>query len=183
MWERAEGQGSRELRALMVLGVAHPEEGLASLSQLSIGQRDKRMLAVHERLSGRALALSADCARCEQPVEVALDARVLAATTSDLDATDEPPPRLHHLRHEDIVIDFHLPDTSDLDALTVFDDVETARQALIDRCVHSATAADGTSLRGHELAADRNAPMPTSANAAGLCAAAGHTACIAVPKR
>jgi len=40
-----------------------------------------------------------------------------------------------------------------------------------------------TAMTGARLAADKNAPIPTSANARGSCAATGNTLCTARPNK
>jgi hypothetical protein len=151
MWERAQATASREVRALLVLSAAHPEETLDSLSRLSIGRRDRCLLELHQRLVGRTFELSSECPQCDQAIELALDTYELALTMSDIDVTNDSPGRLHRLSHEDTVIDFRLPTTADLDAVSLCADVESGKRQLIGRCVQAASLGDGCPLLIDEL--------------------------------
>ena len=76
VWERGLGQPLVE-RALTILAVGYPEMTGAELTALSVGERDRRLLALRERLFGKVLKSFAECPRCASSLEFSLDVNEL----------------------------------------------------------------------------------------------------------
>src|SRR5512132_3467594 len=72
VWECGLGQ-SLVQRALWLLSAACPDMSLDALAQLSIGQRDARLLELREWLFGSSLVSVAVCPRCREQLELAFD--------------------------------------------------------------------------------------------------------------
>jgi hypothetical protein len=65
-------------RALILLGVAHPEASVSTLSDWPVGRRDAALLALSERLFGPRLPAQAHCPRCAALLELEVDVAQLA---------------------------------------------------------------------------------------------------------
>jgi hypothetical protein len=112
-------------RALTLLRIAEPDQTIDSLACLTIGERDRRLLALRRRLFGGAFEAAATCVGCHATLEVSFAADQLLAG-GDPRAT------------ADVVVDgrtiaLRQPNTEDLlDALAQ----EPGRRAtaLLERC-------------------------------------------------
>src|SRR5579863_6077578 len=83
VWEQAAGEHSTG-RALTLLS-ACCEETRQVLANLSLGQRDARLLEIYRRLFGDSLEAFAECPQCGERLEYRLSAR-------DLASAHTPPP-------------------------------------------------------------------------------------------
>jgi hypothetical protein len=147
VWERG-GSQTPVRRALALLEAACSDTSPEELAQLSVGQRDARLLRLRELTFGPRLTSLATCVTCREQLE-------LSFTSADLllpsDESTEPL-ILHVAPYE---VRFRLPDSLDLAAISVDKsrDVESARQVLLARCLLSAERA-GEPLRIIDLPAE-----------------------------
>ncbi len=140
-WERGTGQPAGR-RALGLLMTAAEDDDLESLS---IGERDAGLLTLRERLFGPAVAAVASCPRCGERQELAFVVDDIRVPRPD------PPPDLA-LALDGYDVRFRLPTGVDLDALAGEDDVDSAAELLLDRCL-VATACGAGELPGSVIAA------------------------------
>src|SRR5688572_25306911 len=137
VWELGQDQDTlgRTL-AVLVGGLRLPR---AEAESLSLGERDARILGLHERIFGPRLAAMDACPRCAERVtfEVAVDS-IRAAAGPAADGTIE----LHGfarptwtLRSGAAVIGFRVPDSAELRAASTCASVAEARRLLLERCV------------------------------------------------
>ena len=138
-WERGFRQGAVE-RGLTLLALACPETAPQALVELSVGERDRRLLALRELLFGPRMTGLISCVRCREALEIEL------ATTELCAATPSQTPNLT-LRGEDYGLQLRLPDSRDLLACAAVA-AEDAAPLLLRACVVSA------SLRGENIAAE-----------------------------
>jgi hypothetical protein len=96
---------------------------------LSIGERDRRLLALHEVLFGPTLNSYAECPQCSAELEFQVDARGLLAAVTPGKTTGL------ELAIEDLRVRFRLPTTVDLEAISETHDVSSARRRLAERCI------------------------------------------------
>ncbi len=143
---------SAQERALHVLRIAYPEQDWESLFKMSIGRRDQALLHLRQQIFGERLTVTGECPRCREAVELALDTRELAAAATSAEMTADA--ATHRLEHGGIVIEFRLPNSSDLEMVAGHEDSESARRALLDWCVLSAIASDGSPSAGSELSGE-----------------------------
>ncbi|HUI06070.1 MAG TPA: phage baseplate protein [Verrucomicrobiae bacterium] len=120
-WERGLGQ-PRLQQALTLLAAAYPEVPPEALANLSIGQRDARLMELRELTFGANFTGLANCPACNETVELAFDTSAVRPaeameTPAELDAEVEGR-KLH----------FRLPTSADLFAVTT-------RDQLLDRCL------------------------------------------------
>jgi hypothetical protein len=75
-WEAGAGS-SPARRALLLLGLAAPDEAMGELVGLHLGEQNRRLLQLRVRCFGPSLQAVAACPECGIRVEVTLDAREL----------------------------------------------------------------------------------------------------------
>ncbi len=146
-WERGCGQASFQ-RALILLSVACPELTTDQLAQLSLGERDARLLALRELTFGSQLVSLANCSACGQPLEFSFKAeeiRVVSETDKVKESrgvcdSENIKPLSIHLDEYEVL--FRLPNSVDLAAIADSPDVAMSQQMLLQRCVLSARFLD-----------------------------------------
>jgi hypothetical protein len=119
-------------RALLVLSAASPEMPRQQLAALSVGERDARLLGIRERTFGSILDVFTICPSCQQELELSLTTTRLRFSAPDdrQDAGGEFSAAIG-----DLTVQYRLPDSTDLQAVAVCENVETAQRLLLDRCV------------------------------------------------
>jgi hypothetical protein len=145
VWERALGRTSPE-RALALLAAACPELSAEELSALSVGRRDRLLIALRECTFGPRLTSLAACDSCGEPLELSFDC-------SDISAAEgaQTPAELS-VEREGYEARFRLPNGGDLVAVALIGDADSARRTLLDRCVTHA-AREGAQVSTEELPA------------------------------
>jgi hypothetical protein len=124
-------------RAVAVLTFAYPEETADDLRRLPLGRRNARLLDVRERLFGSELYAFAECPRCGDALELALDVRAIRAEEPEVVEEWEMEAEGYRLR-------FRLIDSRDLKAAGHANGVDDARALLVARCVSEAWQDDRT---------------------------------------
>ncbi|MBV6447355.1 hypothetical protein [Nitrosomonas sp.] len=115
------------------------EEGQSAAEKLSIGQRDTYLFDLYQALFGSELTAVVHCPACTEILELAL-------TTSDLRLPAASLPlTMLALAEGTYRIQFRLPDSRDLLAISMCSDIEQAQSLLLKSCVHSVVQGD------HEL--------------------------------
>jgi len=151
-WERALPERP-VVRALALLA-ATSGVGTGELAELSLGERDRLLFALRERLFGTRLTSLASCPSCAETVELACETGDLAIASDQPEppaaAADAPAMRLVALEHEVV---YRRLNSADLLALHPDDDPAAARRRLIDRCILGATRS-GAPLGTDELPAE-----------------------------
>ena len=127
-WEQGDS-AAPFLRALLLLGVAHPDRPVEELARLSIGQRDALLLDLREKEFGPMLAALANCPSCGEVLELGFRA-------SDI-KIDQKPIQYITVRSGMYVARFRLPDSNDLSAIQP--GMPDAREIILARCLLSAT--------------------------------------------
>jgi ribosomal protein S27E len=157
-WEAAT-TASPAVRPLMLLVAAEPDASIDMLEQLSIPERDARLLALRESLFGQNFQSIVTCEQCGERVEIAFE-------TSDVQAV--PPKSPLPFRVDGYEGTLRLPVSADWVALADEMDVasvsskpanasfENLRHALARRCVltvgpESSTARGGVSTATIDL--------------------------------
>ncbi|MEY2500002.1 MAG: hypothetical protein QOI07_336 [Verrucomicrobiota bacterium] len=115
-------------RALTLLGLADEEALGRELSQLSVGERDAKLLALREGMFGRQLSGLTNCPACVEQLEFEIEAAAL-----NLDVRTPGGPIT--LSQSEYAIDLRLPMSGDLVALDPALGLEGNRRWLLDRCV------------------------------------------------
>ena len=130
-WEQGRAQTAVE-RSLALLAAACPGATPEALGQLSIGQRDARLLTLREWTFGPQLIGVARCGQCGEYLE-------LAFSTGEIRALPEVEPAgTLALEAGGYQVHFRLPNSFDLLAIAATNDAAAARQALFERCLLAA---------------------------------------------
>mgnify|MGYP001358306310 CR=1 FL=1 len=163
VWESGLAKTSVD-RLLVLLAAAHPEEPAKALAELSIGERDGRLLRMREALFGSRLPNTTRCPACSERLEWESDVADLfvrspaltgdpVTVSQDTAESIQPTSRRSELElaAEGCRITFRLPNSDDMIALSGQFDVEQARNQLLERCVIAASATDGAPLQLADL--------------------------------
>ena len=126
VWERGIGQPPVQ-RALTLLAAANPESSPVALANLSIGQRDARLIALRELTFGAEFTGLVNCPACDEKMELTFNAADLRPENeTELPGEFDLQMEGHHLR-------FRLPTSADLLAVN-------HREQLLDRCLSNGRA-------------------------------------------
>jgi len=123
VWEQGCGQPPMQ-RALLILAAANPELPPESLANLSIGQRDARLMQLRELTFGARFTGLANCPACDEKIELTFDAPAIHPA-EEIETRVEM-----ELNIEARELRFRLPTSADLLA------VNTGEQ-LVSRCLLS----------------------------------------------
>ena len=131
VWECGQRQHPVD-RALTLLSAACPDRKRSALAELSVGQRDRLLLALRGQTFGDTMMGFVECPSCAERLEF----DILA---SDLGLGPESPggPLEFEEDLEGLVIRYRLPNSSDLAAVARCRDVKTGRDLLVRQCVMS----------------------------------------------
>jgi hypothetical protein len=121
IWERGNSQPPVQ-RALTLLAAVCPESSPDTLANLSIGQRDARLLAMRELTFGAEFTGLADCPACNQKIELTFNASDIRPAAE----TETPAELTLHVDGRNLRV--RLPTSADLLAVN-------SREQLLDRCV------------------------------------------------
>ena len=129
VWELGHARSAVE-RAVLLISAAFPGTAVSDLAELSIGERDARLLRLRELIFGSRLAALADCPGCGEHLEFEMDAEQLRLSP--------PPDPAFSVDTGGYHVEFRLPNSVDLAAvLTGSADVDAGRRTLLDRCIRS----------------------------------------------
>ena len=120
-------------RALSLLEASFPDLEPEMLARFSIGQRDALLLSVRESTFGPRVAAITNCPDCSEQLELGFDVEDLRVAPSPVAPLDPA-----SLAVDDYELRFRLPDSLDLLAIAAHSDAQSAREALIKRCLLSA---------------------------------------------
>lgn len=157
VWESGQTQSPAE-RALTLLAAACPDAPISALLQLSIGQRDARLLTLRERCFGSQFASLAACPNCGEQLELNFDiADFKTSSGFEIAETIEPATDEVSLQeaeqcamgvtHEEMDLEgyqvsFRAPNSEDLAAAASGDagtDAAEITRRLLERCVTQAS--------------------------------------------
>ncbi|WP_437674842.1 phage baseplate protein [Sorangium sp. So ce131] len=144
-WERGLNQPP-VVRALLLLAGACPDETFDELSELPLGERDRRLLDLRERLFGPQLTATVTCPACGERLEAGL-------TVADIRLRpDDAASLANDLEVDGHRIVFRVPTSGDL--LAVVGASRSERHArLLQRCLIEIRGAGGEALRVDALPA------------------------------
>ena len=139
-WEKGLSEPSSR-RVFPVLAAAYLDCPPDELAALSIGERDRRLLALRESTFGPRLASIANCGQCGEVLEWEVETTHLlmkkpAELSGDLSVD-----------LEDFHVSFRLPNTLDLASISSSADAASARQRLLESCI------SGAQHKGEEVSA------------------------------
>jgi hypothetical protein len=127
-WEQGAAQSPAE-RAAALLAAVCPEAEREEIAAVSIGERDRRLLRLRERLFGPGIVSVADCPACGATVEMRFNVSDVIGETS---AAHREPLQVACDGYE---VSFRLPNSTDLREAGKAATEEDARDILLRRCV------------------------------------------------
>ena len=164
VWETGRAQHALD-RALTLLAAATPGTSRDALADLTVGERDARLLQLRALVVGSPGEGFAECPRCAERVEFPLE-------TASFVQPREVGAAERQIEVDGTVLRFRLPTSRDLAAVVAAADSATALAALLVRCV------DQTDLPNDVLAALSRAMLAADPQAEILlalrCPACGH---------
>src|SRR5262249_44275520 len=132
VWEA--GRQQHELdRALTLLSAASPGVSRDELADLTIGERDARLLRLREAVLGAGAAGISDCPQCGENVEFPLDTRTLDRAEGSAETARE-------IEVNGTRVRFRLPTSRDLGDVVAAPDQSRGLRRLIERCVVAPSA-------------------------------------------
>lgn len=149
VWERGLAHAN-ERWALLLLEAAFPDWTLQELERLSVGERDARLLTLRAWAFGGGFTSLAACPACAEQLELSFEAGDVRAPPRSVNG----PFLLSVGDHE---VEFRLPDSLDLVAVSANVDVDEARSELFARRLSSARRG------GEEVAASELPPEVSDA--------------------
>jgi hypothetical protein len=137
VWEA--GRQQHELdRALTLLAAAHPELSRDELADLTIGERDARLLRVWAVMFGGSASGTSECPECTGRVEFSLDTRNLADTGESAELARE-------IEVNGTSVRFRLPTSRDLAEAVAASDLSRGVRRLVEQCVIEPRVSEGLS--------------------------------------
>jgi hypothetical protein len=129
VWEQGEEMSAID-RALTILATACPEHARSELAALSVGQRDAWLFELRALTFGSQLDGFTLCGECSERLVFTLDLAPLRSRFSAPSGDEE-----FEFETDGRTIRFRLPNSRDLAAAAVCEDVAVARRLLAERCV------------------------------------------------
>jgi hypothetical protein len=130
VWERGRRQTSAR-RCLLLLAAASPDLSPDELAQLSIGQRDARLLTLREWMFGTRIESVVACPKCSERLELIFDVADIRAGS---EAENSPPGATYLLQFDGYEVRFRPPNSADLEAIVKCQTADAARARLLERC-------------------------------------------------
>jgi hypothetical protein len=128
IWESGLDQPPAK-RALSLLASANPDVSQNELAKLSIGKRDSNLLVLRELAFGPKLDCIAVCPTCKEQLEFTFEIDDIRSKPEN--NITEP----FSLERDGYEIQFRLPNSLDLIAISNFDDANSARNFLLKCCI------------------------------------------------
>ena len=141
-WERGYERSSIE-RALLLLAVAEPGEPFDRLAQVSIGERDARLLTLREHAFGRRMGSRVACPSCATELEFEF-------TTDDVRVSDATSPGDAVVHYNGYQVRVRPANSADLASLAAGEDVTANVHRLFGCCVLAASR-DGVTVAADAL--------------------------------
>src|SRR6266487_1367428 len=127
VWEA--GRQQHELdRSLTLLSAAYPGVSRDELADLTIGERDARLLRLREAVLGAGAAGISECPQCGDRVEFPLDTRTL-------EHAGETSSTAREIEVNGTCVRFRLPTSRDMAEVLAAPDGSHGVRRLIERCV------------------------------------------------
>ena len=144
-WENGLHQGPID-RALGLLEAVYPEQSAEAHAELSIGERDARLLQVRQVLFGPRITSTTLCPRCSERLEWESEVAELCVNEGRTSITELC------VEAETYRLKFRLPNSRDLAALPDGKDGSNdRRKQLLERCLKEASTPEGEALRIEQL--------------------------------
>ena len=138
LWEQG-AEATAVQRGLLLLTAIFPNVSSDSLAQLSIGQRNRRLLWLRQALFGDQLESVIHCPECQERLEFQFSA-------SDMldEAENDSEETIRSIQTGEFNVQFRLPNSLDMATIPVGSTVEEAETHLVESCLISINQAGKT---------------------------------------
>lgn len=128
IWEQGLNQTPFQ-RVLGLLSACNPDIPLDKLAKMPVGQRDRQLLLLREEIFGPDMTAISSCPKCSELLETNF-------STLDIDIIPEVDPQeILSAQLLDYLVEFRLPNSLDLNAISNLQDIESAKKILIKNCI------------------------------------------------
>jgi hypothetical protein len=128
IWEQGLDQTPSQ-RALGLLSACNPDIPLDKLAKMPVGLRDRQLLLLRDGIFGPDMIAVMSCPKCSELLETNF-------RTSDIYIDPYVDPQeILSVQLLDYLVEFRLPNSQDLNAISDLQDVESAKKILINRCI------------------------------------------------
>jgi hypothetical protein len=162
VWEAGRLQHALD-RALTILAAASPEASREALAELTIGERDARLLQLRALVLGAHAEGFAECPRCSERVEFPLDTE--AFTPRPEGRAPTRPDSSEELEINGRTIRFRLPTSRDLAQVVAASNSAQGLRHLVTSCIFTPNDSDSHD-DGHPGYHDRERELPDKTIAA-----------------
>ena len=128
IWEQATSAPPAQKATVLLAAFANQP---SAVNQLSVGERDRQLMHVRQRLLGNEIEGLATCPSCSAKVEISF----LIANIAQRTECQSPQP----LEHEGYEVHWRLPTCEDLAQLSLHGSPETVRRELLERTIQKIT--------------------------------------------
>jgi hypothetical protein len=143
-WERYHGEPDQRSAVTLLEDAADPAEDSGSLLDVPVGERDRRLMDLRERLFGSSLVTALACGSCGESMEIVFPLTAVQAPAGDASTSVVASIAGREVR-------FRLPTTRDLLAVADAVDVASARRELVRRCAVEADIGAMASLADADI--------------------------------
>ena len=135
-------------QALLMVQTAYPDRPPQDLSELAIGQRDILLLQIRRDTFGDCIEAYVECPACQGGLEMTFSCETL------LEGVPESAVTRSTVEYDGIAWDLRAPNSRDMAAVAVAQDIEVAKETLFARCAQR-----------KEARSDNPGPVPPSLQA------------------
>jgi hypothetical protein len=137
VWEQG-AELTPAARAWLLLRAHDPELSESALTRLSVGDADRRLLAMRSSAFGDRFDAVSRCPACDEPIELEFGAEDFPPV-SDTQAAEEG----RRLSSGGVRVEYRLPTLGDLAAAARASDPQAARATVVERCITRVTRNGG----------------------------------------
>jgi len=116
-------------QALLIVQTAYPDLSSQDLSEMAIGRRDTLLLQIRRHTFGDCIEAYVECPDCRGGLEVTFSCETL------LEGVPENAVARRTVEYDGIAWDLRAPNSRDMAAVAVAQDVGVAKETLLARCV------------------------------------------------
>lgn len=136
-----------ETRTQALLGLAMPELSSESLSEIILGERNKKLLDIHQQMFGSVLQGYIECSECGEALDLEFEIGDFGfASISHISET-------HSIKQGNLTVEIRLPNSNDLNALESLNNIEEGRRLLLSRCILECHR-DGSDISFQDISED-----------------------------
>ena len=127
IWEKIFNQHSLE-SALIILNAVYPKMDKKDFAQISFGNRNYLLIQIYNTLFGKSLECVTICPECSYQLEFSL-------STDEIIFQPHEQTKVYEFNRDNFKIIYKLPDSYDLASASKHNEIQSARNELLNRCI------------------------------------------------